>query len=104
MWAFSLKNEILLTRHPRTAVVLSAFLRNEHILSELHYNVDGIDPNDQPLKALWDEQFSQWVHYNCLHPNIRDTLKLATSKMVGHWDMTPAPVMMNDGKNGIWHI
>ena len=24
--------------------------------------------------------------------------------MVGHWDMTPAQVMMNDGKNGIWHI
>lgn len=45
----------------------------------LHYNVDGIDPNDQPLEALWDEQFSQCVHYNCLHPNIRDTPKLATS-------------------------
>jgi len=48
-------------------------------LSRFHYSVDGIDPNDQPLKALWDEQFSQCVHYNCLHPNIRHTPKLATS-------------------------
>ena len=52
---FLQRMKYFLTRHSscRTAaVVLSAFPRNEHIYPS-HYNFDGIDPNGQPLKALW---------------------------------------------------
>ncbi len=48
-------------------------------LSGLHYNVDNVDPNQQPLRALWDEQFSQCVHYNCIHPNMDRLLCLTAS-------------------------
>jgi hypothetical protein len=56
-----------------------SFSEERTYLSSLHYNVDNIDPNQQPLQALWDKQFSQCVHYNCIHPNVRGLLYLTAS-------------------------
>jgi hypothetical protein len=56
-----------------------SFSQERTHLSGLHYRVDDIDPDHQPLQALWDDQFSQCVHYNCLYPNIHRSLFLTAS-------------------------
>ena len=68
-----------LIRHCKYGSRIISFSEERTHLSEFHYKVDGIDPMTSFLNLSWDEQLSQCVHHNCLHPNIRHSPKLATS-------------------------
>lgn len=95
---FSSKNEILLTRHSRTAVVLSAFRRNEHI----YPSFVTMSMVSTPMTNLWKP--SGMNNFRNVCTTTASIPNSSLLQMIGHWNMTPAPVTMNDWENGIWHI
>ena len=97
---FFLKNEILPTRHRRTAIVLSAFPGNEHI----YPSFITMSMISTPMTGLWKLFGMNNFHNVCTTTaSIRSYVTLPDSllQIIGHWDMTPAPLMMKDGRNGI---
>ena len=100
---FLLRMKYFFTRHPRTAVVLSAFPRNEHIYPSIITMLIVLTP----MSSLWKLSGMNNFHNVCTTTASIPTYGILPKwllQMIGHRYMTPAPVMMNDGRNGIWHI